>query len=272
MKISIITINYNNAVGLEKTLQSVFSQTCADYEYIVIDGGSADDSKNIIVDNRDKFSYWCSEKDSGIYNAMNKGIRKAAGEYLLFLNSGDCFHDTTVLADMYPSLSGEDIVYGDLLFRYADGRDDLVVYPNVLCMDYFLQRSLGHPASFIKRSLFENCLYTETLKLVSDWEFFLKKIVLSECSYKHVRRTVSVFNMEGISSLTPELCEEEKNDILQKMFSIMVLDSLRESARMKQQPLYGIFCEFEKRQRLQKRIKPLLVFLLWLNNLFSKRR
>lgn len=59
MKISIITINYNNAVGLEKTLQSVFNQTCADYEYIVIDGGSADDSKNIIVDNRDKFSYWC---------------------------------------------------------------------------------------------------------------------------------------------------------------------------------------------------------------------
>ena len=110
MKISIITINYNNAVGLEKTLQSVFNQTCADYEYIVIDGGSADDSKNIIVDKRDKFSYWCSEKDSGIYNAMNKGIRKAAGEYLLFLNSGDCFHDTTVLADMYPSLSGEGIV------------------------------------------------------------------------------------------------------------------------------------------------------------------
>ena len=90
MKLSVITINYNNAEGLAKTMDSVFRQRFSDFEYIVIDGGSTDGSKDLIVNNQDKIAYWCSEKDSGIYNAMNKGIREASGEYLLFLNSGDC--------------------------------------------------------------------------------------------------------------------------------------------------------------------------------------
>lgn len=85
MKLSVITINYNNAEGLAKTMDSVFRQRFSDFEYIVIDGGSTDGSKDLIVNNQDKIAYWCSEKDSGIYNAMNKGIREASGEYLLFI-------------------------------------------------------------------------------------------------------------------------------------------------------------------------------------------
>ena len=109
--ISIITINYNNASGLEKTIRSVVEQTYNEYEYIIIDGASLDKSKEVIQEYQRYIDFWCSEKDSGIYNAMNKGIQKASGEYLLFLNSGDVLNNSAVLADIHGFLSGEDIVY-----------------------------------------------------------------------------------------------------------------------------------------------------------------
>ena len=111
--ISIITINYNNASGLEKTIRSVVEQTYNEYEYIIIDGASLDKSKEVIQEYQRYIDFWCSEKDSGIYNAMNKGIQKASGEYLLFLNSGDVLHNSAVLAAIHGFLSVQDILYGD---------------------------------------------------------------------------------------------------------------------------------------------------------------
>src|SRR5690606_22317295 len=96
-KLSIVTINLNNLVGLQKTMQSVFNQTFTDYEYIVIDGGSTDGSKEYIEKHTNKLVYWVSEKDGGVYEAMNKGIIKATGEYCNFLNSGDYFWNNSVL-------------------------------------------------------------------------------------------------------------------------------------------------------------------------------
>ena len=116
MKLSIITINYNNAIGLKKTIESLIEQSYQEYEYIVIDGGSDDGSKEVIWESLRYVSSWCSEKDTGVYNAMNKGIMRATGEYLLFLNSGDYLYDSTVLEDVTSTLSGEDIIYGDLLY------------------------------------------------------------------------------------------------------------------------------------------------------------
>ena len=86
-KLSIITINYNNLEGLKKTFESVFMQTYQDFEYIVIDGGSTDGSKEYIAENTDKINHWVSEPDKGVYHAMNKGIVKASGEYLLFIKT-----------------------------------------------------------------------------------------------------------------------------------------------------------------------------------------
>lgn len=97
MKFSIITINYNNCEGLEKTIQSVIEQSYKGYEYIVIDGGSTDGSIDIIKKYEPSITFWVSEKDSGIYNAMNKGIRHSTGEYLNFMNSGDTFYEPEVL-------------------------------------------------------------------------------------------------------------------------------------------------------------------------------
>ncbi|OKZ05862.1 MAG: glycosyl transferase [Bacteroides oleiciplenus] len=270
MKLSIITINYNNAIGLKKTIESIVEQTYHEFEYIVIDGGSNDDSKKVILENQNNISDWCSEKDAGIYNAMNKGILKATGEYLLFLNSGDYLHDTTVLEEIVTTLSGEDIIYGDLLYIENGVKKDTCVYPSVLDLDYFLEYSLGHPASFIKKSLFQNSLYSETLKIVSDWEFFLKKIVLESVSYKHIDRVITDFDMGGISSQSIDLCNEEREWVMHKYFPGMLYDTLQSAAKMRKQPLYKLFCEISATHRFQYRIKPIINFLFRLNQCFSK--
>src|SRR6478735_1115877 len=115
IQLSIITINYNNLQGLQKTIESVVSQSFKDFEYIIIDGGSTDGSKVLIEKYSESITYWVSEKDNGIYPAMNKGIQVANGEYLLFLNSGDWFYENTTLSMAIPMLRPFDIVYGNTM-------------------------------------------------------------------------------------------------------------------------------------------------------------
>src|ERR1700757_1115246 len=103
-KLSIITINFNDQLGLSKTIKSVISQTISDFEFIIIDGASSDKSLDIIKHYADKISFWVSEKDNGIYDAQNKGIAKATGDYLLFLNSGDCFYNEHIVENFYSFL------------------------------------------------------------------------------------------------------------------------------------------------------------------------
>ena len=115
MKLSIITINYNNRDGLQKTIESVVSQSFKDFEWIVIDGGSNDGSRELIERYAESISYWVSEPDKGIYNAMNKGIKASNGDYLLFLNSGDSLCDEYVIADFQKLSFTEDIISGNII-------------------------------------------------------------------------------------------------------------------------------------------------------------
>src|SRR5687768_8039033 len=118
MKVSIITINLNNAADLKLTIESILNQTYKDFEFIIIDGGSTDGSLDLIKQNEDKITSWISEKDKGIFNAMNKGILKATGEYLIMLNAGDLFHDPKVLQDIFEGKNHtEDILYGNALLE-----------------------------------------------------------------------------------------------------------------------------------------------------------
>src|SRR5690348_17657794 len=107
-KLSIITINLNNVKGLQKTMESVFAQTFTDYEYIIIDGGSTDGSVSEIKKHQNKLVYWISENDKGIYNAMNKGIVKANGEYILFMNSGDYLYTDNTIKEVFQKSNNED--------------------------------------------------------------------------------------------------------------------------------------------------------------------
>ena len=113
MKLSVITINFNNRDGLRKTIESVVNQTFKDFEYIIIDGGSTDGSVDVIKEYADRIDYWVSEPDKGIYNAMNKGIDVAKGEYCIFMNSGDCFYVNDVYENVFRELDGVDIIIGD---------------------------------------------------------------------------------------------------------------------------------------------------------------
>lgn len=227
MKISIITINYNNGEGLERTIQSVINQdNSLSIEHLVIDGGSIDNSREIIDKYQTHIAYQCSEKDRGIYHAMNKGIAHATGEYLLFLNSGD-FLEPDSIAKVVNQLSGEDIVYGDLYFQDLKGNRTPMLYPEKPTTEYLFEKSLGHPATFFRRNLFEKYAYNESLKIVSDWEFLFRKIVMERCSVKHTPIFISTFMTDGISCTMSELCQKERQETLYRLLSPAITEVLR---------------------------------------------
>jgi glycosyltransferase involved in cell wall biosynthesis len=221
-KLSIITINLNNKSGLEKTIQSVASQTYTDFEYIVIDGNSTDGSLDIIKQYEQKINYWISEKDKGIYNAMNKGILKSNGEYCLFLNSGDYLGDYNVLLNIFNISFNEDFVVGSIIL---DGKDKPekreIPDDKSLTFRHFMYLALPHQGTFIKRSLFHKLgLYKEGIELSSDWEFFLVAILKYGATLKKIPEIVSIYDLDGISSL-PEnvtVIQNERREILQRHF------------------------------------------------------
>ena len=213
MKLSIITVNLNNRDGLRKTIDSVVSQTFKDFEWIVIDGGSTDGSRELIEQYADHFAYWVSEPDKGIYNAMNKGIKVAKGEYLQFLNSGDILYSPTIIDDVFSIGSTRDILYGDILIINDDGHTDLITYSDRLSIKQLLNHSICHQSSFIKRELLRKEPYDENLQIVSDWKFFLRK-ALEGIKFEHIPLIVSVFDTEGISSTKPTLLSREREMVL----------------------------------------------------------
>ncbi len=200
-KVSVITISYNNADGLRRTMESVLAQDYTDYEYIVIDGGSTDESREIIESYANRISYWVSEPDKGVYNAMNKGISVAKGEYLHFLNSGDYYASDNVLSSVFsreytiPFLRGVQICnYGDRTEKWENlGNREVTLY------DMFVN-TLLHQATFIRRDMFDKYgLYDEDLKIVSDWKFFFKAILGGEKTI-FIDADIVIFEMDGIST------------------------------------------------------------------------
>lgn len=258
MLISIITINFNNKAGLESTIKSVQNQTAANYEHIIIDGASTDGSKELILQHRSSFSYWVSEPDSGIYNAMNKGIKAAKGEYVLFLNSGDHFFNDTVLKKYSKHIVDKDIVYFNL--NVIDEKETFIKkYPKTLSFSYFAKDTLPHPATFIKKEAFEKTnLYYEGFKIVSDWKFFIDAICKHNLSYIQIDKTLSTFYFDGISSILQNKAVrlKERNEVLEKEYSVYLqdindvllyksqLDNLRKSRIIKLLVKFGFLNKF----------------------------
>lgn len=223
MKISIITINFNNKKGLEATIASVISQTYKDIQYIVIDGASTDGSFDILKHNTKNIDFWISEKDSGIYNAMNKGIDKAIGDYLLFLNSGDCLHSKYTISDCIQYLTtNEDLIIGQVKFIPSGriGWDD--IKSPLTMKDFYVGGPIPHQACFIKHKLFDNLRYDEGFKIVSDWKFFMQVVVFKGCSYKIIKNIISDFEEGGISS-DRYACDKERNLVLKQLLPKAIL-------------------------------------------------
>ncbi|GBU08601.1 glycosyl transferase [Bacteroidales bacterium] len=218
MRLSIITVNLNNVLGLQKTIESVFCQTFNDLEYIIIDGGSTDGSFDIIAQHSEKLAYWISEADSGIYNAMNKGILQAKGEYCLFLNSGDWLTEKNILSSVFSEIYTEDFIYGNINYIGVDCKT-LIEYPKKWNFRLFLDKTLPHPATFIKRAIFSQVgLYNENHKIISDWEFFVTAIILHKKIYRYIPLCITNFPVDGISSNSADLMSKEKLEALQTFF------------------------------------------------------
>ena len=219
MKLSIITVNLNNIRGLQKTMDSVVSQSLKDFEWIIIDGGSTDGSRELIEQNQGNIAYWVSEPDKGIYHAMNKGIKVATGEFLLFLNSGDRLHSNDTMLKIIPELHTEDFISGDEWWvdeMYALKKVN--TNPIKLTSYRLIVGFLWHQCTFIKRGLLIDHPYNENLRIVSDWEEMLYELLINKKTYRHISIIISDYINGGISD-NKDLWLKERTYVLDKYFS-----------------------------------------------------
>lgn len=220
-KLSIITINYNNKNGLLKTLKSVVEQSFRDFELIIIDGGSHDGSYDILKEFSDKIDYWISEPDKGIYNAMNKGVAVAQGEYCNFMNSGDCFYGGDILERVFKSDPIADICIGK-----AKTPQRIILPPRNPTFNYFFTRkSINHQAAFIKRYLLIKYPYEEiNLKIVSDWKFFFDALIKGNCSYMSLDEFIVKFDDSGIGSKDIEFNISEQSNLIRSLIYPRIIE------------------------------------------------
>lgn len=203
MKLSIITINYNNRDGLKKTIESVIAQTVKDFEWVVIDGGSTDGSKELIEEYSNHIDYYVSEPDGGIYNAMNKGIKASHGEYLQFLNSGDFFHAHNTLEIVLPLLADKDIYVGRInsVGKTNDSIEDQSDFSPEGILKKLTFTWLPHQASFIRKKVFETYgYYREDQRIVSDWWAYFRSLVIGNATIESIPVMIAEYDTTGISA------------------------------------------------------------------------
>lgn len=252
MKLSIITITYNNLAGLRKTAESVLAQTVADFEWIIVDGASTDGTKEYLdtikgnsvfesantADNLQICQFTnlqiISEPDTGIYNAMNKGIRLAQGEYIQILNAGDCLAAADVTERMLTVLAERtahekrplDILYGNMLKVNAEGKLIGKSGYTEYSLRQFYSSTLNHDCAYIRRALFNDDqygLYDENLRIVSDWKWYLQAIGLGNVRPVYVDIDVTLFDGGGISETNLTLRNQERRHVLEEVLPPAVL-------------------------------------------------
>ena len=284
MKLSIVTINYNNAEGLRKTLASVASQTYHDIEHIIIDGGSTDGSVDVIREyeslNRSSIHpltiTWVSERDNGIYHAMNKGIKRSSGEYVFILNSGDALASDDVVERMVGVLKELEnegvrelekrvpILMGNIVHVYGEGRKEkerkrakmnaLIPRPVDASMLTFYRGTIPQDAAFVRRDLFKKYGYfDETMKICADWKLYLDMIALGGVVPMYVDIDVVIFDMSGVSNTNNERRLAERRAYLEKVLPAAVLKDydayaflIHQYQRLKKHHLWG-FVRFLER-------------------------
>ncbi len=261
MTLTIITINRNNAAGLERTLKSVLSQTATNFEYIVVDGSAPQPppalrdkwrgvrgdmevlagfiNNSLSTENNFTRCSWLSpeggvgggffsEPDTGIYNAMNKGIRMATGEYVLFINSGDELADKHVIENFQNTVKTESEICSGNLLLIHDSKQLTLHAPSEISLSYCIHTGLTHPNTFIRKSLFDKYgLYNEANKIVSDWEFFLVAAGLHTCMYQQLDFTVARFYEDGISSQNKELVNSEMEQVINRLVPEPILKDIK---------------------------------------------
>lgn len=243
MKFSIITVNYNNKEGLRHTIKSIIHQTYRDFEFIVIDGGSTDGSVDLLKEHDKEISYWVSEPDGGIYQGMNKGIIKARGEYLNFMNSGDCFYANDILEKVSNYNFDADFIVGkDYHYNGETHHGHASIQPPRTTMIHFFIATLDHQSSFIRRELFCNSLYDETHRLVSDWIFFTEKIVIEKKKVQFIPDIICWREEGGLSDQQKGKNRKERNEYLQQLLPYGVYEDYKTLSKLDKTTTYRLFC------------------------------
>ena len=199
---TVITVVYNGAAHLEKTILSVLNQTYDNVEFVVVDGGSTDGTLDIIRKYDHAIDYWVSEKDAGIYDAMNKGIRLAAGEWINFMNSGDLFYENTTMDRVVPNLElGLAIVYGDVETvsdRYS-ANVKKASFP-VSVKNLVMKMPICHQSMFVRLRSFKHIgLFDTGYKICADHDWLVKALLHGNQS-KYLPQCMALCNVDGVSS------------------------------------------------------------------------
>lgn len=243
IKISIVTVVYNNVTEIEKTILSVLNQTYPNIEYIVIDGGSTDGTLNIINKYKESISYWLSEPDNGIYDAMNKGINKASGEWINFMNSGDLFYNENSVKKIVTAIEENkngsiDVIYGDVQLRYNNNRKKIVTPKKI----EHLKKGMifCHQSAFIRTSLQKKYFYNINFKLSADYHFFYN-LYLKKNNYFYLDAVISSIDMYGESNKNESLVIKEYSKISQRSFSTRIYYTYRRLAIFVKSLLIRIF-------------------------------
>ena len=218
MFLSIITINLNNLRGLRRTLDSVLSQHGHQYEWIIIDGGSIDGSRELIEQHQQCVHYWESKPDRGLYHAMNKGLEVASGDYLLFLNSGDCFCDDSVVSDFCASHPSADVIYGNTIFVDKENKEVSRLYsPDFIRLSRFWHKGgLNHQSTFFRRKCFDRYRYNESNRIASDTELYMH-LLYDGYSFLKWDRFIARFELGGESSVVTPQDHQEFNAIINRV-------------------------------------------------------
>lgn len=245
MKLSIITISYNNKLGLQKTINSVLSQTWDDFEWIIIDGGSNDGTKELIEttsnrleksDSNVVLSFWCSEPDLGVYNAPNKGISHAKGEYLNFMNAGDVFHNEFTLSEVFSNELYGDVVYGNWMRSYPS-YEELRIPPEKMSLFYLYSENICHQAMFIRNECLKGG-YDERFKILAD-EYKWLEIASRGGSFQYLNSIICNFEaVNGLSETQFTRIAEEKQ-MIEDSLSPLLAESLK-SHKQKHDELLNI--------------------------------
>lgn len=244
IKISIITINLNNADGLKQTLRSIFEQENIHFdnlESIVIDGGSKDSSKDVIESFKDKISFFLSEKDNGIYDAMNKGISYAKGNYIWFMNSGDYFTDKCSLCKFIQIIDESDyydLIYSDI-YLFSQNKLKKRIQPNNITYAHLMKSAINHQSYILKRRHFEiKENFRLDYKLISDWIFLFELFKKKTISTYKINLPLVIYNDEGISISSGTLWLEERSQYLKSVYSHWELSCLYKFARLNTKPYF----------------------------------
>lgn len=269
-RLTIITVNYNNVAGLRTTVASVLSQTWQDYEWLVVDGGSSDGSRELIESCAQHLIWWCSESDDGIYAAMNKGIAHATGRRLLFLNSGDALYADDTLQRVMQHDSEADVLYGDALRVNGKEEDGVWHYSDRLTLGELLYFPINHQATYIRASLLKECGYDTSYKIVADHKRNVEMFVAG-CTFEHLPFIASRYDMSGLSTLNQQRVTDEINRFLGAMYGEQVAEIMHDWHTFQNKPCMQTRQYCSESRVWRRMIRSTLHVITWLRRLRGRR-